>query len=168
MASIVNHQTNNFMIMKLPKKIKQRVGWFYHVVFRHFVLGLRVKMLNGLYGMNIAQDARVSLKAKLDFTNPKGIYIGSGTYIAFGAVLLAHDMSRNVSSTVRIGKNCFIGANAIIMPGVAVGDSVVVGSGAVVTKSVPNNVIVAGNPAKIIKQGIQTGPLGIIKVSIDE
>lgn len=113
--------------------------------------------------MDISDDARISLKAKLDYTNPKGVHIGSGTYIAFGAVILTHDMSRNLNADIRIGKNCFIGANSIIMPGVEIGDSVIVGSGAVVTKSVVSNVIVAGNPAKIIRSDIETGRLGILK-----
>lgn len=48
------------------------------------------------------------------------------------------------------------------MPGITIGDEVVVGSGAVVTKDVPSNSIVAGNPAKIIKQGIHTKNYGKI------
>ena len=51
---------------------------------------------------------------------------------------------------VKIGKNCWIGGNAVINPGVTLGDNVVVGSGAVVTKSFGDNVILAGVPAKII------------------
>ena len=46
------------------------------------------------------------------------------------------------------------------MPGVTIGDEVIVGSGAVVTKDVPSNCIVAGNPAKIIKEGIHTTKYG--------
>jgi acetyltransferase-like isoleucine patch superfamily enzyme len=53
-----------------------------------------------------------------------------------------------------IGENCLIGIGAFIMPGVKVGDQVIVGAGSVVTKDVPPNCIVAGNPAKIIKTGI--------------
>lgn len=52
---------------------------------------------------------------------------------------------------VTIGSDCWIGGGAIINPGVTLGDNVVVGSGAVVTKSFPSNVVIAGNPAKIIK-----------------
>ena len=49
------------------------------------------------------------------------------------------------------GDNCWIGAHAVINPGVSLGDNVVVASGAVVTKSFGNNVVIGGNPAKIIK-----------------
>lgn len=53
---------------------------------------------------------------------------------------------------VTIGDNCWIGGNAVILPGVTLGNNVVVGAGAVVTKSFGDNVVIAGNPAKIIKQ----------------
>ncbi|CUA79406.1 sugar O-acetyltransferase [Anoxybacillus suryakundensis] len=53
---------------------------------------------------------------------------------------------------VIIGDHVWIGGGAIINPGVNIGNNVVIASGAVVTKDVPNNVVVAGNPAKIIKQ----------------
>ena len=52
---------------------------------------------------------------------------------------------------VTIGDNCWIGGNAVICPNVTIGDNVVVGAGSVVVKDVPSNVVVAGNPAKIIK-----------------
>jgi maltose O-acetyltransferase len=53
---------------------------------------------------------------------------------------------------VTIGDNVWLGGRAIINPGVKIGDNVVVASGAVVTKDVPNNVVVGGNPARIIKE----------------
>lgn len=52
---------------------------------------------------------------------------------------------------ISIGKNVWIGASATILPGVTVGDNSVIGAGSIVTKDVPENVIVAGNPAKIIR-----------------
>jgi len=52
---------------------------------------------------------------------------------------------------ITIGNNVWIGGSAIINPGVTVGDNVVIASGAVVTKDVPDNVVVGGNPARIIK-----------------
>lgn len=56
-----------------------------------------------------------------------------------------------VAKPVTIGSDVWIGGGAIILPGVTVGDNVVVGAGSVVCRDVPSNVIVAGNPAKIIK-----------------
>ena len=59
--------------------------------------------------------------------------------------------SLELGKPVTIGNDCWIGGQAVINPGVTLGDNVVVGSGAVVTKSFPSNVVIAGNPAKIIK-----------------
>ena len=53
---------------------------------------------------------------------------------------------------IKIGDNCWIGAGAIINPGVTLGNNVVVASGAVVTKSFGSNVVIGGNPAKIIRE----------------
>jgi acetyltransferase-like isoleucine patch superfamily enzyme len=143
--------------------MKNKIKWFIHVTLRHFILGLRIKLLNGVFNMNIHPTARISLKTRLDFTNPSGVNVGEYSYLAFGSVVLTHDMCRNISKSVVIGKNCFIGANAILMPGVTLGDSVIVGAGSVVTKSFGDNIIISGNPAKIIKEGIKTGKLGILQ-----
>lgn len=53
---------------------------------------------------------------------------------------------------VHIGKNCWIGAGAIILPGVAIGDNVVIGAGGVVTKDLPSNVIAIGNPCRVLRE----------------
>lgn len=55
------------------------------------------------------------------------------------------------TGSVVIGKNAFVGANCIILPGVKIGSNAIVGAGSVVTKNVPENSIVAGNPARVIK-----------------
>jgi len=130
---------------------------------RHLIIGIRNIYLRKAYGMRIGKKVRISLKANLDKTNPKGVIIGDGSYLAFGATILCHDMSRNLREEVRIGKNCFIGANAIILPGVTIGDEVIVGAGSVVTKNVPSNTVVAGNPAKTIRTKITTKEWGILK-----
>lgn len=53
---------------------------------------------------------------------------------------------------VRIGKNCWIGAGAIILPGVTIGNNVVVGAGSVVTKDLPSNVVAVGNPCRVLRE----------------
>lgn len=53
---------------------------------------------------------------------------------------------------VHIGKNCWIGAGAILVPGVTIGDNVVVGAGSIVTKDLPDNVVAVGNPCRILRQ----------------
>lgn len=59
---------------------------------------------------------------------------------------------KEYTAPVTIGDNVWIGANATICPGVTLGDNVVVGAGAVVTKDFPNNVVIGGVPAKILKK----------------
>ncbi len=53
---------------------------------------------------------------------------------------------------VHIGKNCWIGAGAIILPGVKIGDNVVIGAGSVVTKDIPSNVVAVGNPCRVMRE----------------
>ena len=53
---------------------------------------------------------------------------------------------------VHIGRNCWIGAGAIIVPGITIGDNVVIGAGSVVTKDIPSNVVAVGNPCRILRE----------------
>lgn len=56
------------------------------------------------------------------------------------------------NAPVHIGKNCWIGAGAIILPGITIGANVVVGAGSVVTKDLPDNVVAVGNPCRILRK----------------
>ena len=56
------------------------------------------------------------------------------------------------TAPVRIGRNCWLGANVVVVPGVTIGDNVVVGAGSVVTHELPDNVIAVGNPCKILRE----------------
>lgn len=119
-------------------------------------------ILRKIYHMNISPTARISFGAYLDKTNPRDIYIDDESFVAVGAMILTHDFCRSLYKKTYIGKKCFIGARSIILPGVTIGDHVIVGAGSVVTKDVKSNCIVAGNPAKIIKENINTTKYGKI------
>lgn len=87
------------------------------------------------------------------------IRIGHGTYIApnVGIITANHDLNDlscpAPGKDVNIGNNCWIGMNSVLLPGVTLGEHTIVGAGSVVTKSFPEgNCVIAGNPAKIIKQ----------------
>lgn len=53
---------------------------------------------------------------------------------------------------VHIGRNCWIGAGAVILPGVTIGDNSVIGAGSVVTKDIPENVVAVGNPCRVLRK----------------
>ena len=53
---------------------------------------------------------------------------------------------------VRIGKNCWLGAGVIVMPGITIGDNVVIGAGSIVTKDIPSNVVAVGNPCRVLRE----------------
>jgi acetyltransferase-like isoleucine patch superfamily enzyme len=120
----------------------------------------RLAFYNRFWGMNIHPTAKISLSAKLDRTNPRGMHVGEETYIAFGTAILSHDRTRGIYPDTVIGKRCFIGAHSVILPGVHIGDECIVAAGAVVTRDVPTRCIVAGNPAQIVRRDIEVGPYG--------
>jgi len=86
------------------------------------------------------------------------IFVGDYTQIGPNVIIISanhnlYDSRKHIRSEVRIGKYCWIGAGAKIMPGVALGDWTIVGAGAVVTKSFPEGYcIIAGVPAKKIRE----------------
>lgn len=130
---------------------------------RNLVVNLRVVILRKLYKMSIGKDTRISMRAVLDKTNPKGIKIGNYSYISYGAIVLTHDFINKRHIDTVIGNNVFLGAYSVVLPGVKVGHNSIIGAGAIVTKDIPDNSLVAGNPAKIIRSGIKTGKYGKLK-----
>lgn len=87
---------------------------------------------------------------------PQAVTIGDNFISAPRSIILAHDAStynhtkkHRVEETV-IGNNVFLGAGAIILPGLKIGDNVIIGAGSVVTKNVEENSVVAGNPARFM------------------
>ena len=122
-------------------------------------------------GCHIGKNCYISRRAILDRAHPKGIHIGDNTRVWLEAMILTHDFSRGLLEghsmwlDTYIGSNCVIGGRARIMPGVTIGNHVFVGGGSVVTKSVPDHCIVAGNPARIIRTGTVINDDGQIIVS---
>ena len=92
------------------------------------------------------------------FLDQGGITLEDGVFIGPGAKIVTENhpeepvlRHRLLVKTIVIRRNAWIGAGAIILPGVTVGENAIVAAGAVVTKDVPDNVIVAGAPAKTIR-----------------
>jgi acetyltransferase-like isoleucine patch superfamily enzyme len=111
-------------------------------------------------GVSVGKDCRIYIR---DFgSEPFLVSIGNRVTITAGVRIITHDGStwlvRNDAGDryqkfgrVIIGDKVFVGMNAILLPGVSIGSEVVVAAGAVITKDVPNGVVVGGNPARIIK-----------------
>ena len=110
------------------------------------------------FGRNIALEKGVFINTCCTFMDRGGIEVGEGAFIApkVNIVTINHDFNplnraTTLCKPVKIGKRVWIGIGAIICPSVTIGDNSIIAAGAVVTKDVPPNVIVGGNPAKIIK-----------------
>lgn len=115
------------------------------------------------YGMRIGNDCSIAYNVKFG-SEPYLISIGDHVRITAGVEFITHDggmwVVRNlrpeyekmdIISPISIGNNVHIGRNATIMPGVRIGDNCIIACGAIVTKSVPDNTIVGGVPAKTIE-----------------
>ena len=116
-----------------------------------------------LFLMDLHPTCQFSLSARFDKTNPRGVHVGEYSYIAFDAAILTHDLTRGVRLHTRVGRNCFIGARSIILPGVSIGDGTIVGAGSIVVRDVPPACIVAGNPAQVIRENVEVGRFGRLR-----
>lgn len=99
---------------------------------------------------------RVAINSFARIFGHGSVDIGEDTQIGPGTLITttAHDYSGDMEASfqpVNIGKRVWIGGNAIILPGVTIGDSAVVGAGSVVTRNVPPGAVVVGVPAKVVK-----------------
>ena len=107
---------------------------------------------------NIKLGDSVSLGGDVSFFATSEIEVGSHTMIGKEAMLhtSTHDYSKHpmwkvrIDRPIKVGTHVWIGARAVILPGIIVGDFAVIGSGSVVTSHVPENAVVAGNPARIL------------------
>lgn len=142
-----------------PKRGLLRAVW---LRLRGLMIALRRGYFVKVWGMDIDPTAYFSLRVDFDRTHPRGIHIGRDSYVAYGAVILTHDMTRGLYADTRIGARCFIGVRSVLLPGVTVGDGCIVGAGSVVTRDVPAGSIVAGNPARIVRSGIKTYRFGCL------
>ena len=102
-----------------------------------------------LWGMDIHPGVWIAETALIVRTWPRGIHIAPGCVIGEEAVILTHDLTRGLYVDTRIGAGTFIGARAIILPGVTVGEGCIIEPGALVNRDVPDFHVAQGNPASI-------------------
>ena len=106
------------------------------------------------FGKNVYANFNLTL---VDDTH---IYVGDNTMFGPGVIVATaghpilpslREKGYQYNMPVSIGKNCWIGAGAIILPGVQSGDNVVIGAGSVVTKDIPSDVVAVGNPCRVLR-----------------
>ena len=102
----------------------------------------------------------VYVNFNLTLVDDTAIYIGDYTMIGPNVTIATgthpilpalREKLYQFNMPVRIGRNCWLGAGAIILPGVTIGDNVVVGAGSVVTHDLPDNVVAVGNPCRVLR-----------------
>jgi len=116
-------------------------------------------------GIAIGKDCMISSGAKLDVSGGR-IIIGDRCTITHGCIILSHDRAKKRidphdkgQGVVRLGNDVFVGVNSVILRDVTIGDYSIIAVGSVVTKDVPPQVVVAGNPARVIKEFSSTKSL---------
>ena len=107
------------------------------------------------FGKNVYGNFNLTL---VDDTH---IYVGDYTMFGPNVVIATaghpilpelREQGYQYNAQVHIGKNCWLGAGVIVLPGVTIGDNVVIGAGSVVTKDLPSNVVAVGNPCKVLRE----------------
>ena len=110
------------------------------------------------YGRHIRLGAGTYINMNCNFIDDGQIRIGKG--VLFGAAVTIATVGHPVNPRMRgymytapvtIGDNCWIGANVVICPGVTIGENTVIGAGSVVTRDIPENVVDAGNPCRVLR-----------------
>ena len=110
------------------------------------------------FGKNIHLGNNVFINSGCRFQDQGGIYIGDNVLIGHNVVLATLNHEENpkkrsnlIAAPIKIGNDVWIGSNVTVTPGVTIGDGAIIGAGAVVTKDVDKNIIVAGVPARYIR-----------------
>lgn len=127
--------------------------------FRNALISLRRRWLAYATGADIHPSVSASMSSTYIGGPAGSITVGEKTMIAFKTLLIAR-MPDGSINPVRIGKHCFIGGGAVILPGVTIGDECIVAAGAVVASDIPARCIAAGNPARILRDDIDVLPYG--------
>ena len=117
-----------------------RANWGGHFV--HFGKGIYAN-----FNLTLVDDTHIYV-GDLTMIGPT-VTISAGGHPVLPELRLA---GAQYNMAIHIGKNCWIGAGALIMPGVVIGDNTVIGAGSVVTKDIPANVVAVGNPCKVMRE----------------
>ncbi len=112
-------------------------------------------------GKNVHFGNNVYANFNLTLVDDTHIYVGDCTMFAPNVTVSTaghpinpelREQAYQYNIPIHIGKNCWIGAGAVITPGVTIGDNTVIGAGSVVTKDIPANVVAVGNPCRVMRE----------------
>lgn len=112
-------------------------------------------------GKNVHFGKDIYANFNLTLVDDTHIYVGDCTMFAPNVTVATaghpilpslREKAYQYNMPVRIGRNCWIGSGALIMPGVTIGDNSVIGAGSVVTKDIPENVVAVGNPCRVLRK----------------
>ena len=134
-----------------------------HLLARSCIHGGLRQALYAAMGVSIGSHAYVGMDTWLDDQFPELIVIEDEVVISFRVTVVVHDDARRMDrvepgqlqgtvAPVVFKRGCYLGAGALVLPGVTVGEHAVVAAGAVVTKDVPARTIVAGVPARVVRK----------------
>lgn len=150
-------------------KTTLRVKFLIRTFFASIVQKTRMR-IKRLKGYDIHPSTTLERNLNLDRLYPQGIHIGKSCMIASGTTILSHDHCKRTGPNIEdcllldtyIGDRCFLAVNCMVLPGVKIGNECIIGAGAIVTKDVPDNCIVAGNPARIVRKNIKMADRAIL------
>ena len=112
-------------------------------------------------GHHVYLGSNIYANAGLKLVDDTHIYIGDCTMIGPNVVIATagHPIDPELRAKglqynmpVHIGRNCWLGAGVIVMPGVTIGDNTVIGAGSIVTRDIPSGVVAVGNPCRVMRQ----------------
>ncbi len=109
------------------------------------------------YDAVILDGAKVTIGNRVLFGPKVGLYTSNHSFDAH-----EREIGGCIAKPITIGNRCWLAANVTVLPGVTIGDNVVVGAGSVVTHDIPNNVVAAGNPCRILRKITDTDKTGFV------
>lgn len=156
--------------VKVSSKIRKenKIKYLTKRILNHFLLVLAYNIpinsvrvfLHKLRGVRVGKNVFIGLHVIIDRSYPDYIELEDGVMLAGGNHILAHSRAPeffkgkllSYVAPIKVKKYSWIGINAIILPGVTIGSGSVVSAGSVVSEDIPDNVVVRGNPAVIIRK----------------
>ena len=145
-----------------PSQLEERTRML-REMFADFGEGsyVEIPFYSNFAGRHVHFGKNVYANFNLTLVDDTHIYVGDNTMCGPNVTVATagHPIDPELRSRglqynapVTIGKNCWIGAGAILLPGVTVGDHTVIGAGSVVTKDIPSGVVAVGNPCRVLRQ----------------